>query len=401
MNMRLVVVCAAALFPLASSPALAATVSGKASTVVEWYESPDGGTAVPVHQYLQVQVKDLKQEGLNFTGYGRLSDDLNDEVKADSRLYYAYLEKKGIAEHLDVRAGRQFIATTAGASIMDGLFLRYRNLGPTTVSLFGGGDVTYYKGYDAQDLIVGGEVRADLPADIGLALSLVQKWEEGDITHELIGLDADYDPTESVSLYGELQYNYLVRSVSYFLGGGEYRYDDRWSLTAEYLYSLPVFSATSIYSVFAVDEYQEVMTEATYRLQPGMQLYASYTRELYTNAHDAHVFELGLEKTRTDRWFGYLAGTLRDDRDGQDLRGVKAHLAYQANDRIQVGAGAHVDVLERRLNLDEDETTASRIWGDCTFSVSDKVELQAKVERVESDLRDEYYRGRVRLNVRF
>ncbi len=57
--------------------------------------------------------------------------------------------------------------------------------------------------------------------------------------------------------------------------------------------------------------------------------------------------------------------------------------------------------MERYLDEDDDETTNSRIWVDGTVTINRKINVQAKVERVESDLWDEYYRGRVRLNIRF
>jgi hypothetical protein len=41
------------------------------------------------------------------------------------------------------------------------------------------------------------------------------------------------------------------------------------------------------------------------------------------------------------------------------------------------------------------------VWVDGTAYVTRTVNVQAKVERIESDLWDEYYRGRVRLNILF
>jgi hypothetical protein len=58
-------------------------------------------------------------------------------------------------------------------------------------------------------------------------------------------------------------------------------------------------------------------------------------------------------------------------------------------------------VLQRWLDVNTDMTTSSDIWVDVTAYLSRKMTLEAKVERVKSDLWDHYYRGRVRLNVRF
>ncbi len=399
---RRVSVCAVAvlLLMIPAQGALALSVSGRSSTVLEWFDDPDEDTALPVYEYLQLNLRDIDGKGLDFRGYGRLADDLNDEVKVSSELYYAYLEKRDLLNNLDLRLGRQFISTTAGASVMDGLRLDYRDLGPFALEIFGGGDVAYYEGYNAKDLIFGGEVKGRFIESLDLGLSYVQKWEGSDLTHELIGFDAEYDFRNMLNLYSETQYSWLTDEVTYFLLGGNYHKSPKWSVRAEYLYSLPVFSASSIYSVFAVAEYEEVMTELSYNIDTGLRAFARYTRELYEDFEDANVYEAGIEKIRTARLSGYLSGIVRDDGDGQDLNGVKAYGAYLFGEKFQAGLGAHVDVIERRLD-DEDETTSSRIWADGTAFLTKAVNVQLKVERVESDLWDEYYRGRVRLNYLF
>lgn len=393
------------LVPLAlwlAGPAQAASVSGRASTVIEWFDTGEEKTAVPVYQYLLFNVSDIDGKGLNFRAYGRLADDLKDEVDADSRLYYAYLEKKGLLDGLDVKLGRQFISTAAGASLMDGLYLDYSKLGPVGLRLFGGGDVSFYEGYNAKDLIGGLSVYGTFFDSLKAELSYVQRWDQSALANELFGLSLDYDYANILNLYSETQFNYLSNSVSYFLAGAKYHRNPKYTVRAEYLYSLPVFSSTSIYSVFAVDEYQELMAELTYRLeQPGLQAFARYTREFYLSDADANVFEAGLEKIRTNRCAGYLSAIYRDDADGQDLVGAKVYGSYLFNESLKLGLGAHLDVLERRIDDSDDETTSTRLWADATYYFNKKINVEAKVERTESDLWDEYYRGRVRLNIRF
>lgn len=387
-----------ALWPAGGAEAV--SVSGRSSTEVEWYDDAQGDTAVPAYQYLLLNARDLDGGGLNFRGYGRLADDLTNETEVESRLYYAYLEKKGLLPKLDFKLGRQFISTTAGASIMDGLSLKYDGLGPFGLTLFGGGDVAYYKGYSAKDLIDGARLSARLVEGLDLGLSYVQKWEDSEVTHELFGFDADYDWRNRLNLFGEVQYNYLNESVSYFDGGLNLHWQPAWSLELGYLYSLPVFSSTSIYSVFAVEQYREASAAVTVRLDEGLRSYASYTREIYDQVDDANVYEFGVEKIRTDRFSGYLSGVWRDADPGQDLYGGKVRVAYRILNHLQAGIGAHVDVLERRIE-EVDETTSSRIWADLTADLSRKVSIEAKIERGESDLWDEFYRGRLRLNILF
>jgi len=403
--------CGLALVPLLAWPVTAQganSISGSASTVIEWYDDASGDTVVPAFQYLQLNAMDLGGAGYNFHFYGRLGDDFANEHEswAAGRLYYAYLDKKGfLLDTLDMRLGRQFIASAAGASLMDGLKLDYGFLDKYRFSIYGGGDVSYYEGYNTKDAIFGWEIAGKPISGLNLGFSYLSKWDQGLLSHELFGLNVNYDFANTVYLYNESQWDYLSDRWSYFLIGSKY-HRDNWTARVEYLYSMPVFSSTSIYSVFAVSEYQEILAEVTYSLGSGINAFGRYTRELYQEFADANVYEIGLQKIRTDNLSGYLSGVYRDDREGQGLKGFKTHAAYKFNDIIEAGLGAEVDVLQRRVNyfdLDSspDDTTSSRLWADATLTVTEKINVQGKVERIESDLWNHYNRGRVRLNILF
>jgi hypothetical protein len=393
------------LFSISPPKTSAANISGRSSTVIEWFPDADEETAVPVYEYILLNVRDIDDNGMNFKGYGRLATDTQDRVDVDSRLYYAFLEKKGIFNgSTDFRLGRQFVTTTAGASVMDGLDLTFKNVGPVNFRIFGGGNTTYYESYDADDLIWGAEITGlFLQARLNLGLSYVQTWDDSALTKELIGIDFDYDNKETINVYSEFQFNYINNVVSYFLVGGKYYKSPKWNLRTEYLYSLPVFDSTSIYSVFAVDKYQEFMGEYAYNIALGLRAFGRFTHEFYEEFSDANVFEAGIEKIRTEKFSGYLTGVYRNDEDGQDLKGFKVRVAWMFSTKIQAGVGANVDVLDRRIDYEnnEDETTSNLVWLYGTYSFTDRVNVQLKLERASSELWDEYYRGRARLNISF
>jgi hypothetical protein len=97
----------------------AVDISGRSSTVLEWFSVPEGGNAVPLYQYLSLNIDEITDTGLRFRGYGRLAGDTRSKIDIDSRLYTAYLENKGLFNsRLDFRLGRSFIVTTAGASLI-------------------------------------------------------------------------------------------------------------------------------------------------------------------------------------------------------------------------------------------------------------------------------------------
>ncbi|KPK27954.1 MAG: hypothetical protein AMJ61_03960 [Desulfobacterales bacterium SG8_35_2] len=383
----------------------AASFSGRSSTVIEWFDDPSDETALPIYEYILLNVRDLGNGGMNFKGYGRLASDTQDVVDVDSRLYYAFLEKQGVFDsRVDFRFGRQFVVTTAGASVMDGLDITFNNVGPLNFRFFGGGDATYYESYDKDDLLWGAEVYGlFLQNRLNLGLSYMQKWDESELAKELIGIDLDYDRENLINIYSEFQFNYLNNAVSYFLAGAKYYKSSKWNLRTEYLYSLPVFTSTSIYSVFAVDKYQEFMAEYAYNIAVGLRAFGRYSHEFYEEFSDADVFEAGIEKIRRRNFSGYLTVVYRNDDDGQNLRGVKARAAWMFSKKLQAGVGANVDVLDRRIDFEnnEDETTSDLFWLYGTYFFTNRVNVQLKVERASSDLWDEYYRGRVRFNISF
>ncbi len=392
---------------LSATAAFATTVSGKASTVVEFFDNVSGETVVPVYQYLNLSIKDIAGGGYNFRSYGRLADDLANKDDIDSRLYYAFLEKRDFSrKNLDLRLGRQYISTAAGSSILDGISLKsaYDGLGKRiNFTFFGGGDLAYYKGYEEQDLMLGVEAASEVYENLNIGLSYLQKWDSGDITHEIIGATLDYRYPALLNIYSDLQYSWIKKEFTYILAGMKYHGSQRFSLRTEYLYSLPVFSADSIYSVFAAEEYEEIMGELTYKLGPGVRAFGRYTREMYDEFADADVFEAGIEKvrTRTRRLSGYLIAEIRDDNEGQNMEGVKFYLGYLAQSYLNVGCGVHYNVFERRLTDEYDETTNARYWLDTSIYLTRKMNLQFKLERLENELYQDSFRGRLRFNVKF
>jgi len=221
-------------------------------------------------------------------------------------------------------------------------------------------------------------------------------------------LDAFYDHGVIFEAYGEYQFNYLSDTMSYLLLGVNYHRNQDWQLRTEYLYSKPVFSATSIYSVFAAAEYQEIMSQLNYRLGPGTFAFGRFTYEMYENV--ASVVETGIEKIRTDRFSGSTSGLFRDHREGQDLYGTRGRIAYLWSHRLQLGGGASIDVLERHpVVFDGEETaiegkyeeTACRIWADATVFFSPNASMETRISRIESNRWNEYYYGNIRFNYHF
>jgi len=377
----------------------AADFSGRLSSVVSYYQSfYNYDDSMPVYLYGMLNVKDITEEGLSFKSYARAADDVKNQQQKQSKLYYAYLEQKNIFGSVDFKLGRNYVFTPAGSPLVDGLELKYRPFRSFNVKLFGGGDVKLNDEYDEDDQVAGLEIYGDL-ASFSYSVAYLNKWDEKALTKDLAGLELSYNHQNLIRLYTDLQYNLLSENFSYALTGAGF-YQPKWDITVEYLYSLPVFESTSIYSVFAVEEYEELFTRLRYKLDNGIYTYASFTNEYYDEYPDAYVYELGINKIRTDKFQGYLTGVYRDDSGDENRVGIKSYMSYFFHRYAVTGIGLNYDVLEKSQD-DADDTTYERVWVDVTSYLNKSINLEFKVERVASNLYDDYFTGTARINYSF
>ncbi|MDT8395607.1 MAG: hypothetical protein RRA32_04030 [bacterium] len=372
---------------------------GDTTTVLESYEDPvSGDGALPAYQYLRLNLRDGTGDGSQaFRLYGRLAGDLNDAVDAESRLYYAYYQKKGIWAGADLRVGRQWVNTVAGSPILDGIRIDRNWDDLLTLSFFGGGYVTVEED-EGDETIWGFSIKDDLWAGTDLSASYLQKWDGSDLATEILGVAGRTKVAKRGSAYGEFQYDMLSRLYSYYLAGVRLVPGEKWTVRSEYFGYTPVFDSTSVYSVFAVDQYEEVSVSADYRLDRSWTLFGSYTREMYESFDDSNVVEAGCELRKKGGYGGYVAAVYRSG--DEDLKGIKVDYRMPAPYDVKVDVGAEYNVYNR-IDDEDDDTTAKRYWLEGVRDLSDDLTLRAKVERVESVVYDYYNRGRVSLRYRF
>lgn len=373
---------------------------GDTTTVLESYDDPvSGEAALPAYQYFRLDLRDGTGDGSQgFRLYGRLAGDFNDEVDAESRLYYAYYQKKGFWGGTDLRVGRQWINTVAGSPILDGIRIDRDWDDLLTLSVFGGGYVTL-EGGGSGDSIMGFSIKEDLWSSTDLSASYLQKWIDSDLATEIVGVAGRTKVAKRGSVYGEFQYDMLSRLYSYYLAGIRLVPGNKWTVKSEFYGFTPVFESTSIYSVFAADQYEEVSVSADYRLDRNWTIFGSYTREMYESFDDSNVVEAGLELRKKGGYGGYVAAIFRSG--DEDLRGIKVDYRMPGPYDVRVGVGAEYNVYNRIDDDDDDDTSAKRYWLEGIKDLNDDLTLRAKFERVESVVYDYYNRGRVSLRYRF
>jgi len=268
----MVSVCLFLLIFLSSfSVALAVTTDLKSSTQFLWGDNLLGEGQAIMAEYLRFRYEP-EEETLSITGYFRTWKDLSDnQIRNDelsARLYYIYMNYSPY-ENTMLRLGRQYVNFTAGSSIIDGVKLDVNSLGPIGVTIAGGTDVRLsLDGTHSMlgDYFLGIDVHLEDIRATQLGLSYVSRYDEWDHAREEFGLNFRRFQGY-ISPFGEIRYDRLSKTIDQALLGLDVFPVKNLMIKGEFYHLYPTFDSTSIYSVFAVDQYREYLIQAEYGLE--------------------------------------------------------------------------------------------------------------------------------------
>lgn len=382
--------------PAAASEPL--TLNG--STQFTWGDDMLDGNQAVLAQYLRFS---YRPEGKNYyvAGYGRLWDDFGGGSIRDNdlsgRIYYLFLDYTP-QENRSFRLGRQFVSFTAGSSIIDGLSVEMRDLGPVGVTLSTGAEVTYALDADHSRLgnyFTGIDVFLEKVESTQLGVSYVMRYDEGARASEEFGLNARYY-YKKVSPYTELRYDWITKTFDQATVGIDIFPIDFLVLKAEFYHSYPTFDSTSIYSVFAVDKYQEYHLRAEYSFEDTpLILYASYAKQQYEDSDNADVYALGASFNPNDKMLISSSVDYRKGYGGK-LLGFEVYGDYNYSKKLFLSAGIQYDTYSRPDYSGDDY--AQRYWAGGSWRFSDKTSLDTRLEANVNENFEHNYLGRVALN---
>jgi len=362
----------------------AAEIHGRSSTQLLWFNDDfnDGTRQVDAAEYLRLSATNIDKEGkLSIYGYGRGIQDLNNGEGFAGRLYYLYGDYRGIYDKVDARLGRQFVNLSAGTAIVDGGQLDLHNVGPVGFTLLGGRDVIF--GLDGKEAGKAGNFAYGASAyllgqkNLDLELSWFRKTDRWDVARDALGASAKWNALNSVKLYGNTRFDLVSESFSEALGGIKYYPLANLVFTGEYYQSYPTFDTTSIYSVFAVDQYQEAVFRVDYTFNEMVSANAGYTREDFSEGALAHVYHLGCGVRPIEP---LLVNVEYDNRQGYygSTNGVIVDAAYDLKKDLQLAAGISYDVYQRD-SLTGDEI-ARKYWGGAKYKLAKNMAASLRIE---------------------
>ena len=404
MGLNRVSTALAALFILAAGTAWSAEISGKSSTQLLWYNNEFTESRVfEAAQYLRVNVTKLDAEGkLSLFAYGRGAQTIESKNgESTARLYYLYADYRDFAGVADLRLGRQFVSNAAGNAVIDGLMVDLKKIGPVGIMAFGGRDVVFG---------LGGELGHTWNTDLGISayltgfkqtdaeISWLRKWQQSEAARDIVGASFKQYLLGMVKLYGNTRYDLVSEAFVENQVGVKFFPTSNLALTGEYYSSYAAFDATSIYSVFAVNKYDEGLFRADYTLNDFLSVNLGYNRQGYGEGAAANVYHIGAGinpmkhlkvNLEIDNRTGYYGNT----------NGFIADVDYEINKMAQVAAGITYDVYQRDA-LTHDEI-ARRYWLSAKYKLAKNMALSGRVQNDVNARYSENISGRMAFDYDF
>jgi hypothetical protein len=300
-----------------------------------------------------------------------------------------------------VRVGRQFFFVSAGSALIDGAKVEARAAGPIAFSIAGGRNVLFSTNGEfthGGDLAAGAQVGLTNIPQGALNLSYLVTYDQSELATEKVGLAADKRFGKYAELYTQLRYDVLSEVWNEIEVGASTAIVPRVKLTAEYFRSIPTFEATSIFSVFAVDRYQEIAAKADVEITKSLSAEGEFRNESYGSDQNANAGELGLRYRPTDASSVRAAGIWRNGVGGK-LAGFELSGDMAVAKQFTLAAGVQHDVYRR--DLQTGNQTASRYWLGGDVKLRKDVSVAARVEDNINENWNHDVRGRLALNVDF
>lgn len=386
----------------AGLPAQAVTLSGRSSTQALWFSDEFGSDHLDIAQYARFYARQFDRDNtVSVTGYGRASGDVQKGGGIDGRLYYLYLDKKELAKNTDVRLGRQLFFVSAGSAIVDGARIDTRAIGPLAITAVGGRHVKFgvtREETKSGDLAAAVQVSLVTIPQGSADLSYFVSYNENYLAREIVGLAASKAFGKYCEVYTQLRLDLLSEVWSEIQVGARTAIVPNWTFNAEFFRTIPVFEATSIFSVFAVERFQEVTLRAQYDVTPRIALIGEYRNENYGGGDTANAGEAGVRYRSMGGLNLYGAGILRVGTGG-NLLGFEISGDKVVMQKYILAAGVQHDSFRRELMTDYE--SATRFWVGAETKIRKNLSAQARLEDTVSDRYHKDLRARLALNYDF
>ena len=202
---------------------------------------------------------------LSFHSHLRWMTDLADKFDTNPQtfVYASYARLTGLPRGSDIYLGRQFVYSSVGSTLLDGLRIRYRFLRDFEMDLFGGSAVSSAEPDKIQSLsdyaAAGGRLIYKLNSSSRLGLHWMMRRSGGSVSYNRLGLDGKYR-SGIWSMYGRFAYNAASLRMGEILIRGTYS-PGKYYFSGEFDWREPSVPANSLFSLIDFNRYRQARFE--------------------------------------------------------------------------------------------------------------------------------------------
>lgn len=384
-------------------PAAAVSLHGRLSSQVNLYSDGVDDHA-DLYQHARFFLSGLDNAGtLTVSGYGRIGGDVQNGDDGGGRLYYLFVDKKGLLPKVDFRLGRQFFFVSAGSAIVDGGRVDYHPFGAVTITVAGGRHVLFdITGEETKsgDFAGGIQIGFDSVPEGSLDLSYFVTYDENDLARETVGATGAKRIGKYGEAFGQARLDLLSEVFTEYDLGFRSAYFEPLTLAVEYLRTVPQFDATSIYSVFAAEAFEMFSVRGQYDFTSNSTFSAEFRREMYGDGEAGGGGEIGYRYRPWDGSIGSLyAGAIYRDGAGGDLLGFELSGEYKYMAKYFLAGGIQHDAFQ--TDMMTDSKSATKLWIGAETKIRKNVTASARIEDTIATDYSKDIRARFALNVDF
>jgi hypothetical protein len=254
-----IVVLGLALF---GAPASAFTFEGGTGTTIYGYQvTEDGDRVTETYTPLVFNLShDIGEDELAIIANGRARKDFGiDDSDVNGRVYYGYLQYKGLNKMVRARVGRQYISEGAAVGTVDGVSVSVGEKKKWDFTVSGGGKAATDFGkfdYDtAKDSYLysahAGVAVPYIPFDVWVGGGFSGGKDNGVVNAQTISFEATEKILKDASLSQEIHYDLMSKRVDYEYYRARIKPIKNLKLYASFRGNRARISKTSILSVFA------------------------------------------------------------------------------------------------------------------------------------------------------
>ena len=244
-------------------------------------------------------------------------------------VYDLYVELTGYPSRGRVYAGRQFVYSSIGSALIDGIRLKQKLSESFNLDLYGGAPVAHQSPEKVQSLSdrasLGGRLGYQ-KSDVRFGLNWLWRRSGGSTSQHRAGMDGQW-LARRAELYARAVYDLSNMAISGALGRVVVR-PGQWTVSAEFDWRRPSVESNSIFSVVAADAYQGVRTDLTYKLPKGLSAIGQVHWELMPG-EDSWRTMLGL------RSGAIMLGWTHRDGYGGISNGLSGNATLRISDRVE------------------------------------------------------------------